>query len=95
MVLRRVRSDLTEVEVDGEIAVYHPGTDRVVLLNASASEIWRRSPISSLDELAHSLSALFGVTADEALAGAEAGVALLQAEQLLVDDDHGTAQDPT
>jgi hypothetical protein len=84
--LQRVDADLTEVEVDGEIAIYHPGTDKVVLLNASASEIWRRTPITSTDALAQELADLFGIAVEDARAGVRAGVALLEAESLLVDD---------
>jgi hypothetical protein len=86
VVLLRVDTDLTEVEVDGEIAIYHPGTDKVVLLNASASEIWRRTPITSTDDLAHELADLFGIAVEDARAGVQAGVALLEAESLLVHD---------
>lgn len=83
MVLQRVDADLTEVEVDGEVAIYHPGTDKVVLLNVAASEIWRQLPVASTEDLAVHLAEVFGIDVDEARAGVEAGVALLMSEQLL------------
>jgi hypothetical protein len=85
VVLQRVDADLTEVEVDGEVAIYHPGTDKVVLLNAAASEIWRRLPVSSTEDLAGHLAEVFGIDLAEARAGVEAGVALLADEQLLAE----------
>jgi len=78
---------LTEVEVDGEIAVYHPTTNRVVLLNSSASEIWRRMPITSVADLGSAVATHFGVSVDVAEQGVRAGVDLLLAEQLVVDID--------
>lgn len=86
MRLERVTASLTEVEVDGEIAVYHPGTDTVVLLNASASEIWRLTAgtTPTVDEIVPLVAAAFAI--DEAVArpGVEAGVQLLVEEQLLL-----------
>lgn len=84
VLLRRVDARLTEVEVDGEVAVYHPGTDKVVLLNAAATEIWRRTPITSLDTVSREVAAHFGIGVEEARAGVQAGVDLLLAEELLV-----------
>ncbi|MFC5381917.1 PqqD family protein [Aquipuribacter nitratireducens] len=87
--LKRVDARLTEVEVDGEIAVYHPKTDRVVLLNSSASAIWRRLPVRGVQDLVDHLVDVFNVNVDEARVGAETGIALLANERLLADaDDH-------
>lgn len=85
MLLRRANARLTEVEIDGEVAVYHPGTDKVVLLNASASEIWRRTPITSFEQLSEAVAEVFGIEVEQALAGVRTGIELLLAEQLLVD----------
>ena len=85
--LRRVDARLTEVEVDGEVAVYHPGTDRVVLLNSAATEIWRRTPITSLDDLSAEVAEHFGVDVVQVREGVVAGIDLLVAEQLLVEAD--------
>lgn len=32
--------DVTEVEVDGQVCLYAPGTDSVVVLNQTASDVW-------------------------------------------------------
>jgi len=85
MPLDRVPARLTEVTVDDETAVYNPITDTVVLLNASASEIWRRTPLTSLEHVAVELAEHFGIEPREALAGVQAGVELLLREQLLVE----------
>lgn len=86
MRLERVEASLTEVEVDGEIAIYHPGTDAVVLLNASASHIWRLTADGAVtvDDLVPTVADAFDIEVDEARAGIEAGVDLLIEKQLLV-----------
>ena len=87
--MRRDRIDarLIEVEVDGETTVYSPLTDSVDLPNASASEIWRRTPITSVAQLNVEIAEVFGIPVEEARAGVEAGVRLLVDEQLLVEQD--------
>jgi len=86
MRLKRTPAALTEVEVDGEIAIYHPDRDSVVLLNASASQIWRLTVESgtSVDELVPLVAEAFGIDEIEARLGVEAGVDVLVDEQLLV-----------
>ncbi len=86
MRLERVSALLTEVEVDGEIAIYHPLTDQVVLLNASASAIWRLTAAdgATVDGLVPLVAEAFGIDLDEARRGVEAGVEVLVDEQLLI-----------
>lgn len=86
MRLERVSASLTEVEVDGEIAIYHPLTDQVVLLNASASEIWRLTAGDgvTVEDLVPLVAGVFGLGLDEARHGVETGVEVLVDEQLLV-----------
>lgn len=31
---------IVETEIEGEISLYHPGTDQVMVLNETASDIW-------------------------------------------------------
>ena len=33
--------DILETEIDGDISLYHPITEQVTVLNATASDIWR------------------------------------------------------
>lgn len=86
MRVERVPASLTEVEIDGEVAVYHPVSDSVVLLNPSASLIWRLTADGAvaLDDLVPPVAEAFGIDADEARRGVEAGVDVLVDEQLLV-----------
>ena len=35
------RPNLLETEVDGDISIYDPGSERVVVLNQTASDVWR------------------------------------------------------
>ncbi|WP_380165781.1 PqqD family protein [Jannaschia sp. R86511] len=88
MRLERVSASLTEVEVDGEIAIYHPVTDAVVLLNPSASAIWRLTadgPVT-VEEVVPLLAEAFGIDPAEARRGVAAGIEVLVDEQLLLVD---------
>lgn len=94
MIYRRVDVHLTEVEVDGEVALYHPGTDKVVLLNPAASEIWRRTPVASVEDLSEAVAQHFGIEVRDAREGVVAGIALLLQEELLVEEDGAATTTP-
>jgi hypothetical protein len=83
-VLRRTAADLTTVEIDGEISTYHPGTDRVVLLNVTASDVFALCD-GTLDEdgIAELLAGAYRADLDEVAAGVRAAVDLLTAEDLV------------
>lgn len=86
MRLERVPASFTEVEIDGEIAIYHPTTDSVVLLNPAASVIWRLTADggTTVDELVPLVAEAFGIDVDETRRGVDTGVEVLVDEQLLV-----------
>lgn len=83
-VLRRTAAELTTVEIDGEISTYHPGTDRVVLLNVTASDVFALCD-GTLDEdgIAELLAGAYRADLDEVAAGVRAAVDLLTAEDLV------------
>lgn len=83
-VLRRTPADLTTVEIDGEISTYHPGTDRVVMLNTTASDVFALCD-GTLDEtgIAELLAGAYRADPGEVAAGVRAAVALLTAEDLV------------
>ncbi|MGF1646683.1 MAG: PqqD family protein [Kineosporiaceae bacterium] len=83
-VLRRTAADLTTVEIDGEISTYHPGTDRVVMLNVTASDVFALCD-GTLDEdgIAELLAGAYRADLDEVTAGVRSAVALLTAEDLV------------
>lgn len=90
--LRRTPADLTTVEIDGEVSAYHPGTDRVTMLNATASDVFALCD-GTLDEegIAHLLASAYGADAQMVLAGVREAVRLLLAEDLV---RRGPAADP-
>jgi hypothetical protein len=83
-VLRRTAADLTTVEIDGELSTYHPGTDRVVMLNVTASDVFALCD-GSLDEdgIARLLTGAYRADPDEVADGVRSAVALLTAEDLV------------
>ncbi|MGF1664210.1 MAG: PqqD family protein [Kineosporiaceae bacterium] len=83
-VLRRTAADLTTVEIDGEISTYHPGTDRVVLLNVTASDVFALCD-GTLDEdgITELLAGAYRADLAEVAAGVRSAVTLLTAEDLV------------
>lgn len=83
-VLRRTTADLTTVEIDGEVSTYHPDTDRVVMLNTTASDVFALCD-GSLDEdgIADLLAAAYRADRDEVATGVRGAVDLLVAESLV------------
>jgi hypothetical protein len=83
-VLRRTPADLTTVEIDGEVSTYHPGTDRVVMLNVTASDVFALCD-GTMDEdgIADLLAGAYGADLDVVAAGVREAVDLLVAESLV------------
>lgn len=53
--------EVLETEIDGEISLYHPGNERVVVLNETASDIWRLLDGSrTVAQVAELLSSSYG-----------------------------------
>ena len=81
---RRVTARLTEVELDGEASIYHPGTDRVVLLNGSATAVWRLvDGVRDDATIATEIASRYGIDAETARAGVTVALDHLVAEQLV------------
>lgn len=56
------RPNLLETEVDGDISIYDPGSERVVVLNATASDVWRLTDGQhTIDEIAELLARAYQV----------------------------------
>ena len=83
-VLRQTAADLTTVEIDGEISTYHPGTDRVVMLNATASDVFALCD-GTMDEvgIADLLAGAYRADVATVSAGVEDAVRTLLAEELV------------
>ena len=57
---------ILETEIGDEISLYDPATENVVVLNQTASDIWRLSDgESDLDGIVKLLAAAYGVDADQ------------------------------
>ncbi len=54
--------DVLETEIDGDISLYHPKTEQVTVLNATASDIWRLADGErDADEIVRLLASAYGV----------------------------------
>ncbi len=82
--LRQTTADLTMVEIDGELSAYNPTTDRVVLMNATASDVFALCD-GTMDaaDIAHLLVRAYDADPDEVATGVRAAVELLLAERLI------------
>lgn len=83
-VLRQTTADLTTVEIDGEISTYHPDTDKVVMLNATASDVFALCD-GTMDEdaIADLLARAYGADRVEVAAGVRVAVEMLMTERLI------------
>lgn len=60
------KGHIIETEIDGEISLYDPTTDQVMVLNQTASDIWLLSDGEhTLDELTDLLAQAYGVAPEE------------------------------
>ena len=56
------RPNLLETEVDGDISIYDPGSERVVVLNQTASDVWRLTDGQhTIDEIVELLARAYEV----------------------------------
>lgn len=56
------RPNLLETELDGDISIYDPGSERVVILNETASDVWRLADGQhTINEIAELLAGAYGV----------------------------------
>lgn len=60
------RSDLVETEVDGNISLYDPLREEVLVLNETASDVWRLCDGEhSLDEIVRLIARAYQIDAEE------------------------------
>jgi len=58
-------SHILETEIGDEISLYDPRTEQVIVLNQTASDVWRLSDgQSDVDEIVRLLAAAYGVDSD-------------------------------
>ncbi len=77
-------AEAAETEIDGRISVLNPLTERVLMLNETASDVWRLADGEhTLEEMTRLLARTYGVPPDQIRADVEAVVATLRAEGLL------------
>ena len=56
------KGHIIETEIDGEISLYDPSTEQVMVLNRTASDIWLLSDGEhTLDEMTELLANVYGV----------------------------------
>lgn len=84
-VLRQTTADLTTVEIDGEVSTYHPDTDRVVMLNATATDVFALCD-GTMDEaeITQLLAGAYRADAETVSQGVRDAVRMLLAEDLVV-----------
>ena len=64
----RPSSQLIESEIDGDISLYHPRTEQVVVLNGTASDVWRLCDGErSVEEVAALLASSYGLDEPDAI----------------------------
>lgn len=65
-------SHIIETEVDEDISLYNPRTEQVVVLNGTASDIWRLADGSrTVEEISSLLASSYGVSPDSIAADVE------------------------
>ena len=58
----RPSSQLIESEIDGDISLYHPTSEQVVVLNGTASDVWRLCDGErTIEQVASLLAASYGL----------------------------------
>jgi hypothetical protein len=91
------------LELDGDISVFDAATRQALLLNSTASDVWRLlDGEHTLDDIVHLLAAAYGQPADAIRADVQRTVATLAGAGLLAGPTgppgtpgHGAAQEPT
>lgn len=60
------RDHIIETEIEGEISLYDPSTEQVMVLNRTATDIWLLSDGEhSLEEVTHLLAKAYGVESSD------------------------------
>ena len=78
---RRLRSDLTVVDVDGCVSVYSPATKHVLSLNETATDIWRLLALDlSADDIVAELATAYDLDPTVIRGDVERTVAEFEAE---------------
>lgn len=79
---------VVETELDGDIALFHPATGRVVILNGTASDVWRLSDGEhTVRSLVAHLARAYGVDDDSIRADVEAALSELRTNGFLTATD--------
>lgn len=74
-------------EIDGRISVLNPATERVIMLNDTASDVWRLADGEhTLEDMTRLLAASYQMEPDRIRGDVATAVASLQAEGLLPAD---------
>ena len=59
------KTNVLETEVDGDISLYDPESERVTVLNSSASDVWRLADGEhTFDEIVALLATAYGIDED-------------------------------
>lgn len=70
---------ISDTEIDGRISVYNPSTEKVAVLNETASDIWRLADgAHTVEELTGLLASSYGVSPEGIRVEVEAVVAQLR-----------------
>ena len=79
--------EVVETEIDGSVALFHPESGQALVLNATASDIWRLSDGElSLDGLIATLATAYGLDTEAIGAEVEDTVARLRSHGFLPPD---------
>ncbi len=79
--------EAAETEIDGRISLLNPRTERVLMLNETASDVWRLADGEhSLEEITDLLARTYDVAPDRIRGDVEEVVATLRAEGFLPED---------
>ncbi|KQX69345.1 PqqD family protein [Angustibacter sp. Root456] len=77
---------VTEVELDGRVCLYAPSSEQVVMLNDTASDVWRLvDGTLSEQRIVELLAAAYAVGAEQIRPDVVSALATFRAEGLLAD----------
>lgn len=75
---------VVETDVDASVALFHPGSGQVFVLNATAADVWRLSDGElTLDQVVEALARAYATVPDAIRADVAAAVERLRADGLL------------
>jgi hypothetical protein len=77
-------SHIIETEIDGDISLYDPSNERVIVLNGTASDVWRLADGEmTLDAIVEALARAYSTPRDAIMADVEKLVVDLTEQGLL------------